>query len=262
LLDLKAFTDDRQRLQMLERVAFSPDGTRIFARSYAKSGKAWKAWDARTGQELQGEEIPQTLPNEWISPDGHLLAHAEGNRVELVSLKPDAEELDYRRLHTQPTLWRYRESYLAARAVKDPNGDFAAGFYLGLIPPADRPALVARADLNALAPLSERAQQHLSLSEWDQALPLLVEIMTVRKARLGPEDPDTLEAMARLGEVYRKTGQSDKSAPLFEELLKVRAAKLGRDHADTLSAVAHLGVSYKEAGRLREAIPLLEEAHR
>src|SRR5262249_19372637 len=241
------------------RVAFSPDGTRIFARGSDQSGKAW---DARTGQELQGEGIPQTLPSVWISPDGHLMAHADGNRVELVVLKPDTEELDYRRLHTQPNLWRYRESYLAARAARDPRGGFAAGFYLGLIPPADRPALVARADLNALAPLSERAGQHLSLSEWDQALPLLVEIVTVRKARLGPEDPDTLEALAQLGEVYRKTGQSDKSAPLFEELLKVRAAKLGRDHADTLSAVAHLGVSYKEAGRLREAIPLLEEAHR
>jgi serine/threonine protein kinase len=38
----------------------------------------------------------------------------------------------------QPNLWRYREGYEAARATKD---DFAAAFYLNLLPPDERKAL-------------------------------------------------------------------------------------------------------------------------
>jgi hypothetical protein len=55
---------------------------------------------------------------------------ARGVEVDLVCLKPDEEELAYRRLHTRPNPGRYREGYEAARAAKD---EFAARFYLQLL---------------------------------------------------------------------------------------------------------------------------------
>jgi tetratricopeptide (TPR) repeat protein len=248
----------------VESVAFSPDGTRIFACGLSfvppvTIATYGTAWDARTGEELKGEVIPPTLPNERISPDGRLFAHVDGNRVELVSLKPDAEEIDYRRLHTQPDQWRYREGYLAARVAKD---DFATRFYLDLIPQTDRRALVARADVNALAPLLKRVEEHRQAEEWDKALPLLVEIANVMKTKLGPDDPETLEAMTQLGGVYCQMGQLDKSIPVFEEVLKAQEAKLGRGHRDTLRTMQTLALTYKDADRLKEAIPLLEEVWR
>jgi hypothetical protein len=120
-------------------VAFSPDGTRIAAGSL--DGTA-KVWDARTGQELKGEPIPPTVVNNQISPDGRFFAHPYGSLVELVPMQPDEEELSYRRLHTQPNVWRYREGYEAALKVKD---DFAARFYLNLLPPAEQKILKAQA---------------------------------------------------------------------------------------------------------------------
>src|SRR5260370_30119308 len=58
-------------------LAFSPDGTRIVTFSdplFIKLGEAkvreGKVWDARTGTELKGEPIPQTIANTWTSPDG------------------------------------------------------------------------------------------------------------------------------------------------------------------------------------------------
>ena len=92
-------------------------------------------------------------------------------------------------------------------------------------------------------------------------MPLLVEVLAGRKARLGPDDVATLETMNQLGVVYWRLRQFEKSVPLFEQLLKLREAKHGRDHVQTVNAIANLGVNYRDAGRLKEAIALLEEAH-
>jgi len=95
---------------------------------------------------------------------------------------PDEEEIAYRRLHTAPNLGRYRKGYLAARAARD---DFVANFYLNLVPPAERAALAAQADVGALADLTRRAEEYLRNGKRGLAVPLLVEIVNVKKAGLG-----------------------------------------------------------------------------
>jgi tetratricopeptide (TPR) repeat protein len=77
---------------------------------------------------------------------------------------PDEEELAYRRLYTQPHLWRYRDRYFAAMAGGD---DFAARFYLRLVPPEEHVALqVEAATLGAerafAAGRSDEAVAHLA----------------------------------------------------------------------------------------------------
>jgi len=89
-------------------VAFSPDGTCIVSGGWDQTVKVWYA---RTGQES-------------------------------ILMPPDAEELAYRRVHTQPNLGRYREGYEAARAAQD---DFAARFYLNLLPPPEQKIMKAQA---------------------------------------------------------------------------------------------------------------------
>jgi tetratricopeptide (TPR) repeat protein len=93
-------------------------------------------------------------------------------------------------------------------------------------------------------------------------LPVLEETLKVRKAKLGPDHPQTLQSMGQLAVGYWQEKRLDRSIPLFEETLRRQEAKLGRDHPDTLLTVGNLGVNYKDAGRLREALPLLEEAYR
>ena len=116
-------------------------------------------------------------------------------------------------------------------------------------------------DADLLAAKSKEAEEHLRARKPELAVPLLVEVLDGRKARLGPDHRDILETMNQLGVVYWRMRQFDKSVPLFEQLLKLREAKLGRDHMETVLAAANLGVNYRDAGRLREAIALLEEAH-
>jgi hypothetical protein len=151
LLELKGHTG------RVLSVAFSPDGTRLVTGGH---DEAAKVWDARTGQELKGAPIPQTSANQCISLDGRFFAHPVGNLVELIPLQPDEEELSYRRLHTRPNLWRYREGYDAARAVRD---DFAARFYLNLLPPPEQKILKAQvaADQEIAAGRTPDALVHL-----------------------------------------------------------------------------------------------------
>src|SRR5262249_24080135 len=139
-------------------VSFSPDGTRIVTGS---GDLTVKLWDARTGAELlELKGHTGFVMSASFSPDGTRIVRVgcgeRGKPGEVIvwdartgKEPPDEEELAYRRLHTQPNPWRYREGYLAARAAKD---NFAASFYLNLTPPADRAALAARADVVALAP--------------------------------------------------------------------------------------------------------------
>jgi WD40 repeat protein len=140
-------------------VAFSPDGARIVTGS---DDNTTKVWEARTGQELKGEPIPQAIANPCISPDSRFFAYPDGYRVELVPLQPDEEELAYRLLHTQPNVWRYREGYEAALAAQD---DFAARFYLNLLPPPEQKILKAQAavDREIAAGYTADALPHLVL---------------------------------------------------------------------------------------------------
>ncbi len=108
----------------------------------------------------------------------------------------------------------------------------------------------------------QQALARLKAGKRELALPLLVEVVKLRKARLGPDHAETLNSLNQLGVVYWQLRQLDRSIPVFEEVLKARQAKDGANHPDTLLAKANLGVSYKDAGRFKEALPLLEAAHR
>ena len=96
----------------------------------------------------------------------------------------------------------------------------------------------------------------------DLALPLLEETLTLRRSKLGPDHPDTLQSINNLASCYASVKRLDLSIPLFEECLKLRKVKSGEDHPETMRAKANLGVDYKDVGRLAEALPLLEEANR
>jgi hypothetical protein len=123
-------------------VWFSPDPGASGRIVTGSDDETAKVWDARTGRELTGEPIP---PAPWpapISPDGRLIAHPVGNRVDLIPLQPDAEERAYRLLLTRPNIARIRTGYDAARAAND---QFAARFYYDRLPPPERTRVRAEA---------------------------------------------------------------------------------------------------------------------
>jgi WD40 repeat protein/lipopolysaccharide biosynthesis regulator YciM len=247
-------------------VAFSPDGKRIVSGSADRTVRVWDAWTGTTLAELKGHT--SAVRSVSFSADGNRLLTASGwmpntpGEVFVWDARtgkepPDEEEIAYRRLQMQPNPSRYRAGYLAARSAKD---DFAAAFHLNLIPPDEQKALIAQADADAFAALSRLAGEYQRAGKKEDALPLLIEILNVNKAKLGPEDPATIQAEDTLGRIYWQTGHSDRAIPLLEDVLKYRKAKFGPDDGQTLNAMAMLGLAYRDAGRLKEAIAVLEEA--
>ena len=93
----------------------------------------------------------------------------------------------------------------------------------------------------------------------DLALPLFEETLKLRKAKLGPDHPDTFRSMKNLADAYYAAGKLDLTPPLWEEMLKLMKAKLGPDHSDTLTCMNSLAEAYREAGKLDLAIQLDEE---
>jgi WD40 repeat protein/tetratricopeptide (TPR) repeat protein len=257
LLELKGHTGN------VNCVAFSPDGKRIVTGSGDRTVRVWDVRTATTLAELKGHAGAVTSVS--FSADGsRLLTAAQGEvfvwdapipRPEVARILSD-EELAYRQAHTQPNPARYRAGYLAARSARD---DFAAAFYLNLVPPDQRKELLAQADAEAFAGLSKLADEYQGAGKPEKAVPLRIEILNVTKAKRGPEDPATIEAADRLAGLYRWMGRFKKAVPLWEEVVKYRKAKLGRNNPQTLATMRMLGWAYKEAGRLPEAIAVFEE---
>ena len=82
--------------------------------------------------------------------------------------------------------------------------------------------------------MNNLAVAYQAAGKLDLALPLFEETLKLRKAKLGPDHPDTLDSMNNLAMAYQAAGKLDLALPLFEETLKLRKAKLGPDHPDTL----------------------------
>jgi WD40 repeat protein len=246
-------------------VAFSPDGKRLVTGS---GDRTVRVWDVRTGTtlaELKG--YTDAVTNVSFSADGTRLLIASGllggqpSQVFVWDARigkepPDEEEIAYRRLQMQPNPLRYRAGYLAARAAKD---DFAAAFYLNLIPPDERKGALEQAEADAFAALSKLAQEQASAGKLEEAVRLYTKVLNYHKAKHGPEDPATIQIAETLGRMYYYMGRFEKAIPLWEDVVKARKAKRGPQDRATLNAIASLGSAYRDAGRHKDAIAVFEE---
>jgi len=100
---------------------------------------------------------------------------------------------------------------------------------------------------------------YADLGRQAEALKLNEQTLALRKAKLGPDHPDTLASMNNLAYNYADLGRQAEALKLREETLALRKAKLGPDHPDTLWSMHNLANSYADLGRQAEALKLREE---
>jgi tetratricopeptide (TPR) repeat protein len=74
---------------------------------------------------------------------------------------------------------------------------------------------------------------------YGEAEPLLNHLVGPRRRVLGPEHPDSLNALQELAILYRATARYDKAETLLTRLVAVRRRVSGEEHPDTLEATSH-----------------------
>ena len=107
--------------------------------------------------------------------------------------------------------------------------------------------------------MNDMANSYAAAGRHAEARKLHEETLALRKAKLGPDHPGTIESMSNLADSDYALGRLDEALKLREQTLALRRAKLGADHPDTLLSMSNLAESFLAAGRLGEALALLEE---
>jgi len=104
------------------------------------------------------------------------------------------------------------------------------------------------------------ADTYTRLGRFDAASPHAERALSLFEAALGPDHPETLDALQTLAELRYYQGRVDESEVLFERLVEGRRRALGPDDARTLSAMSDLGAVHQDRGRLDEAERRYREA--
>ncbi len=84
--------------------------------------------------------------------------------------------------------------------------------------------------------------------------------VAIRKAKLGPGHPDTLEGMQNLAGLYSDRGEYSEAQRLYEQVLKARRADGGENNVNTLQSMNDLGLLFLVRGMFDNAEPLLQAA--
>ena len=100
---------------------------------------------------------------------------------------------------------------------------------------------------------------YLTEGRWTEAEQLFVQVMEIRKTKLGTDDRDTLTSMSNLASTYSNQGRWEEAEKLGLQVMETCKTKLGADHPNTLTSMGNLAHTWKSQGRAPDAIKLLEQ---
>src|SRR5260221_433450 len=73
------------------------------------------------------------------------------------------------------------------------------------------------------------------------AQPMMEHVLAIRERLLGPDHPETAEALNNLGFQRRMQGDNEAARSLYERALAIRERTLGPDDALTANSLSNLG---------------------
>ena len=95
---------------------------------------------------------------------------------------------------------------------------------------------------------------------YDEAEPLYLAALEMRKSLLGDSHPDVAASLNNLAELYRSQGRYDEAEPLYVSALEIWKSLLGDSHPNVATSLNNLAVLYRSQGRYDEAEPLFVSA--
>jgi tetratricopeptide (TPR) repeat protein len=91
----------------------------------------------------------------------------------------------------------------------------------------------------------------MELMRYDEAEPVLLEVLALRKAVLPPEHPDIATSLNDLGELYYRQGDADKAEPLFTQMMDIRRKSLSPGHPDFIAGLFYMAELYRSMDALK-----------
>jgi tetratricopeptide (TPR) repeat protein len=133
---------------------------------------------------------------------------------------------------------------------------------LGLFEPADRHLTVGlnlrRQTLgdthrDTLSAASDRGLLLADKHNWDEAIPLLRQVVAESRAQLKPDDPHLIDAVDRLALVLQDRGDFAEAEELFNEALASARRSFGPEDSRTLTVLNDLGLLQRDRKQLPQA---------
>ncbi|KAJ5633693.1 hypothetical protein N7528_001535 [Penicillium herquei] len=95
--------------------------------------------------------------------------------------------------------------------------------------------------------------------QWEEAEKLDLELLEIRKAKLGENHPSTLARMVSLGDIYQSQCKLEKAETQQRQATEALRATLGEDHLWTLISMSNLATTLSRQDRWEEANKLHTE---
>lgn len=238
----------RARGLLGELAVFSPSGVRAdmlgpeAADALAELGAVSLVAFSQDGSTVLVHRLVRRVVRDEAARDGTLASLIEAAALRLVFVERIADEDTGREL---PTILAVDEH--------------AAALWESLEPLLDEDAAHARAAAETLFKIRHVTAEHLLyLNDGTRAVPVARAVVEGRQRVLGPDHPETLDAVYTLAHAYEFAGQAVAAMDLFEDLAARWSRIRGEDGPEALRARAGLASALTTAGRADEAVRLLE----
>jgi CHAT domain-containing protein/tetratricopeptide (TPR) repeat protein len=134
-----------------------------------------------------------------------------------------------------------------------------AGVAIALATPAVARPFTA-AETQQLATAQTALSQAMSAKDWNAASAALRTAMTINRAALGPDHPDTLVALETLGIAQQLAGRNADALVTLREAEAARTRRGDAQTAEMAAVQAGIGVNLNALGKAAEAAPPLRRA--
>ncbi|NEO97585.1 MAG: tetratricopeptide repeat protein [Symploca sp. SIO2E9] len=108
--------------------------------------------------------------------------------------------------------------------------------------------------------LNNLANLYQSLGRYEQAEPLYLQALDLRKRLLGEQHPDVASSLNNLAALYQFLGRYEQAEALYLQALDLSKRLLGEQHPDVATSLNNLANLYKSLGRYEQAEPLYLQA--
>ncbi len=120
--------------------------------------------------------------------------------------------------------------------------------------------LVGREHPFSMSMLGSLALFHLRLERYDEAAPLLDELLLTRERIFGKDHPAYADALDNLAELHSGRENWEEAERLYLEALEIQKAAVGTDHPNYSTSLNNLAVLYDTLEDYEKAIPLYRQS--